>query len=583
MSIRELDISKIDEGYQIENLTQGAVGHVELVIGTCENKPFKAVVKTQKKWERPGDPNSWCREYDLYISDLDKIFTNSFRWAKCYHAEKSDNETKLWLEYIEGVSRSDLTVEMYERIAEGLGRFHGKLYTEKFVPTIENLSGTDGMKHFYHYNRSKKELYNYIRQDNCKIPLHLRKMIIDMDEKSDRVWAEIEKLPIVLRHGDFFPPNLFYANDEKIILIDWDSAGLSYLGEDIVNLIADAGYIEHMVEYYHKCVPAYLNGFSEFSDILRNKNLYIHERIIMHFGYRLIDKVTWRGDVKTPDEQRIDLDILQKIYEMESKNMNITEEKLAGSLSAGTTDLLPFLPYLLQDFWELGSDPAVMAKLIKKHVDVSPETRILDLACGKGAVSVKIAAELRIKVKGIDLLPEFIEYAHEKAREFDVADICEFAIGDINEAVKNEIGYDGVILGAVGDALGNPAETLQKLKSVIKPGGYILIDEAYLPDGAKQSDVKLSHYEFLNLTQWKDLFKEAGLLLVETVGDEDNETAASGDSDTGMGFITQRANELIEKHPNQREMFEGYVRGQQNEYDDLENTLVCVTWILRKK
>jgi thiamine kinase-like enzyme len=246
---------------------------------------------------------------------LVKIFTDSFRCAKCYHAEKNDEETKLWLEYIEGVSGSNLTVEMYEKIAEELGCFHGKLYAEKTTITIENLCGADGMRNFYRYNCSKKELYNYIRQDNCKIPLHLRKMIIDMDEKSDRVWTEIEKLPIVLRHGDFFPPNIFYAND-KIITIDWDSAGWCYLGEDIVNLIADAGDTEHMVEYYHKCVPSYLKGFSECSGISQIENIYIYERIVMHFGYILINEFNWQNIAKSPEEMKSDIDVLQKIYEM---------------------------------------------------------------------------------------------------------------------------------------------------------------------------------------------------------------------------------------------------------------------------
>ena len=45
-----------------------------------------------------------------------------------------------------------------------------------------------------------------------------------------------------------------------------------------------------------------------------------------------------------------------------------TEERLAYSLSAETTELLPYLPYILQDYWELGSDPEVMALLIKKYV-----------------------------------------------------------------------------------------------------------------------------------------------------------------------------------------------------------------------
>jgi len=311
-----MDISKIDEGYQITKINAGSVGHVELVTGMCENKPFKAIVKTQKKWERPGDPNSWRREYDLYVSDLEKIFTENFCWPKCYHAEINSDETKLWLEYIEGISGPDLTVEMCEKIAEGLGNFHRKLYEEKHTLTVENLCRPDAMKNFYHYNRSSHDLYNYIRQPDCKIPSHLCEMIISMDEKSDDIWAEIEKLPIVLRHGDFFPPNIFFT-DGKITPIDWDSAGWSYLGEDLVGFITETNDIDHMVELYHKCVPAYLKGFSEGTTQI--KNPYIYERIVMHMGYMLISKFTWKNTEKTPAEQEFDMVVLQKIYEMKGE------------------------------------------------------------------------------------------------------------------------------------------------------------------------------------------------------------------------------------------------------------------------
>ena len=261
---------------------------------------------------------------------------------------------------------------------------------------------------------------------------------------------------------------------------------------------------------------------------------------------------------------------------------NETKEALACSLTAETTVLLPFLPYLLQDFWELGSDPEVMIRLIKKYVSLSPQTRVLDLACGKGAVSVKVAERLQIKVKGIDILPEFIEFAKQKAKEHHVADNCEFIVGDINEAVITEKDYDVVIFGAAGTVLGPPAEMLRKLKSVIKPGGYLLIDEGYLPDNVGQSDVKCNSYVLLTGKQWAALFKDAGLNLVETATDKDAGIPASGDSERGMAFITARANELIARHPNKKDIFEGYVCGQRNEYDDIENTLNCVTWILRK-
>jgi len=71
-------------------------------------------------------------------------------------------------------------------------------------------------------------------------------------------------------------------------------------------------------------------------------------------------------------------------------SVNLRDVELARSLSAGTTELLPYLPYILQDYWELGSDPEVMVQLVKKYVNLSNNTRILDLACGKGAVSIKL-------------------------------------------------------------------------------------------------------------------------------------------------------------------------------------------------
>ena len=257
------------------------------------------------------------------------------------------------------------------------------------------------------------------------------------------------------------------------------------------------------------------------------------------------------------------------------------EEILVSSLSGDTTELLPFLPYLLQDFWELGSDPDEIIEIIDKYLKISSDTKILDLACGKGAVSVKVAQAFKVKVKGIDLTPEFIGYAEEKAREFNVDDHCEFLVNDINEAVKQEHGYDCVIFGAVGpDVLGGPEKTLAKLKSTVKQGGHILIEEGYIPEDGSREDIRYNRDSYFPEQFWMELFRKMDLELVETAsGHSEGEL----DSKTGLEAITARAGELIEKYPDKRAIFEGYVRNQQNEYKDIEESLVCVTWVLRKK
>ena len=305
--------------YQLKELQGGTVGDVRLVTGMAEtsdgeNLPYKVVWKTQKKWERYGDPDSWRREYDLYASDFNKVFFDSFRCPDCYHAEINGDEIQLWMEYIDGVSGLHLTSEMYERAAEELGRFQGKLYAERpnVLQNLTNLSKVEFMKNYYLRYRSWNVLYDYIRSDDCEIPKHLCKMLIDFDNNVDKIFSRIERLPIVLCHRDFWVTNIFYS-DSKIVLIDWDTAGWGYMGEDIASLIADETDVCHMVEYYQKCVPAYYRGFSEYADVSHISDHCIYELILAMFGYRLVE---WYKFAESPEDKSMHLNTLQKIYEM---------------------------------------------------------------------------------------------------------------------------------------------------------------------------------------------------------------------------------------------------------------------------
>jgi aminoglycoside phosphotransferase (APT) family kinase protein len=242
------------------------------------------------------------------------LFTAGLRWPDCYHNEIDGDVTQLWTEFIDGVSGGGLTPEMVERAALELGRFQGRLHTgqPEVLLNQTNLSKAEGAKNFYHHYRSWGEVYDYIRSGDCDIPGHLCRMIIETDEKSDGIWQKIEALPVVFCHRDFWNANIFYKDDE-IVLIDWDTAGWGFIGEDIVSLVADEADPGNMVQYYNECTAAYVKGFSEFTDLSGFGDLFFHERIIMHFGYRIVEGVKF---AKTPEEKKHNLNTLQKIYEM---------------------------------------------------------------------------------------------------------------------------------------------------------------------------------------------------------------------------------------------------------------------------
>lgn len=313
----------ISADYQTRPLQGGTVGSVYLVSGVAETSgveklPYRLVLKIQKKWERYGDPDSWRREYDLYASDLGATFTDAFRWPTCYHAEMNaeGSEFQLWLEYVEGVTGLDLTGDMYEQAALGLGRYQGKLYAEQpgVLESLTNLSHADLMKNTYLRYRSWPVVYDYIRSDACEFPQHLRQMLIDIDEHADEIIARIERLPLVFCHRDFWVANLIYA-DGKIALIDWDTSGWGYLGEDLASLIADEADIDHMVENYQRCVPAFYKGFSEYADVSSTADDCVYEMILLLFGYRLVE---WFLHSEGDDEKTKHVQTLQKIYEMKA-------------------------------------------------------------------------------------------------------------------------------------------------------------------------------------------------------------------------------------------------------------------------
>ena len=300
-------------------LQGGDVGEVWLLFGTAEAGtgqpyPFRVVLKVQKQWERFGDPDSWRREYDLYVSGFDGVFSPALRWPTCYHASMRDGETWLWLAYVEGVSGNGLTADMLEHTAAALGHFQGRLYAQPpaFLRRVENLNTTAFMENDYRQWHSQTDAYRYIRAEDCAIPLHLRRMLVDLDRDADRIFAGIRTLPVVLCHKDLWLENIFYVNGDSV-LIDWDTAGWGYGGEDIASLIADDTDPMHLGDYYRRCVPAYYQSFAEWADVSSIEDTYIREMILFKFGYRLVRRYL----LGASDEGRYcQIQALQQIYDM---------------------------------------------------------------------------------------------------------------------------------------------------------------------------------------------------------------------------------------------------------------------------
>jgi len=219
----------------------------------------------------------------------------------------------LWIEYIDGVSGKNLTLEMFEKAAFELGRFQGRLYKEQpdILKNISCFGEADALKRYYMICREK--MMKRVDSVNCEIPDHLIKLLKDKDNKAEKIFFDMEKLPVVLCHRDFWFTNIFYSNGE-IILIDWDTTGWGYIGEDAAQLIFDETDVDDTEEYYRKIFPAYFKGFSEYIDISKFNLSCIWEMIVLKYGEVYI----WQMLSESPDERNQAVKGLQKIYEMQN-------------------------------------------------------------------------------------------------------------------------------------------------------------------------------------------------------------------------------------------------------------------------
>lgn len=251
--------------------------------------------------------------------------------------------------------------------------------------------------------------------------------------------------------------------------------------------------------------------------------------------------------------------------------MGRTEELLAASLTASDTRLIPFLPYLLQDIYELGSDPRVIETLLRQHAPPDGSARIIDLGCGKGAVSHQLARSFGCHVEGRDLMEAFIVEARERAGDLGISHLCRFAVEDATASVTHERGYDVVVFGAVGDIFGDHGRMLSGLANVARTGGFIVIDDACGEDPG----------EYLTLAMWHRLFREARCEVVAQVPTDACELARV--NELNQRKIELRAAQLSSAHPDMASMFTAYVADQQAECDALASTLIGVTWLLRTR
>lgn len=143
---------------------------------------------------------------------------------------------------------------------------------------------------------------------------------------------------------------------------------------------------------------------------------------------------------------------------------------------------------------------AEMGSRLAGQASVGPGMRVLDVGCGKGAVTIPAAHRVGAAgtVTGIDLAAPMLDHARARARQAGLGQ-ARFEHADAENPPYPSRAFDVVLAGYVLQFLARPALAVQRWLTLLKPGGTIAFSwglaqdprwvpvmaamDAYVPDG----------------------------------------------------------------------------------------------------
>ena len=168
----------------------------------------------------------------------------------------------------------------------------------------------------------------------------------------------------------------------------------------------------------------------------------------------------------------------------------------------------------IYDFFETVYNGAVYqntGKIVAREINA--DDRVLECACGTGAISIHIAPKCR-KLICTDFSEPMLRQTRKKLKKFNNV---KFASADMNKLMFKDNTFDKVIAGNVIHLLDDPQSALSELLRVCRHGGKVIIPTYInIADGKKHHIVGLleklgaNFKRQFDIDSYKKFFENAG-------------------------------------------------------------------------
>jgi SAM-dependent methyltransferase len=195
-------------------------------------------------------------------------------------------------------------------------------------------------------------------------------------------------------------------------------------------------------------------------------------------------------------------------------------------------------------------------RLLGKHLRLTSESRVLDIACGRGGPALILAATFGCRVHGVEIRPAFAEAARARAAALGLDSLIEVQEADASELRFEPEAWDAALCIGASFVWGTIADAAAALVPWVRKGGSVAIGEPFwrqwpLPGGIEKED-------FVDLPATVARFEQAALAPIGIIA------ASEDDWDHYESLHWRATEEWLAEHPDHPDA--GEIRAQHNRY-----------------
>jgi SAM-dependent methyltransferase len=161
--------------------------------------------------------------------------------------------------------------------------------------------------------------------------------------------------------------------------------------------------------------------------------------------------------------------------------------------------------------------------LLGERLGLGPDSRVLDIASGRGGPALLLAESFGCRVHGVEIEPAFQAVAVERAAAAGLADRLSFELADGAEATFGAGSYNAALCLGATFVFGSLADTVDALAPAVRPGGHVAVGEPFwrrlpLPDDCEDRDEPWTTLEGTVV-----VFETSGLPVVSVIAASDDD------------------------------------------------------------